>query len=115
MTLNPQTAVEIRETLSEQEETFETWRKRTGLVLGPLVAVSIYLMDMPSLTPKAHALAAILSWTVVWWICEPIPLAMSALFASVLCVVLGVADSKSVFAPYADPIIFLFLGCWPRQ
>jgi hypothetical protein len=48
MTLNPQIAAEIRETLSEQEETFETWRKRTGLVLGPLVAVSIYLVDMPS-------------------------------------------------------------------
>ena len=110
MNLNPQIAAEIRETLSEQEETFEKWRKRTGLVLGPLVAGSTYLMDMPSLTPKAHALAAILSWTVVWWICEPIPLAMSALFASVLCVVLGVADAKIVFAPYADPIIFLFLG-----
>ena len=67
-------------------------------------------MDVTSLSQKAHILAAILSWTVIWWICEPIPLAMSALFSLVLCVVFGVADAKTVFAPYADPIIYLFLG-----
>jgi len=35
---------------------------------------------------------------------------MSALFSSVLCVVFGVADAKTVFAAYSDPIIYLFLG-----
>ena len=55
-------------------------------------------------------LAAILGWTVVWWICEPVPLCMTALASSVLCVVLGVEGAKKVFAPYSDPIIYLFLG-----
>ena len=107
---NPQDAAELKETLSEKEEAFEKWRNTIGLFLGPLVALAIYLTDMPSLSAKAHTLAAILSWIVVWWICEPIPLAMSALFSSVLCVVFGVADAKTVFAAYADPIIYLFLG-----
>ena len=110
MTLNPQIAAETRGTLSEQEETFEKWRNTIGLFLGPLLALAVYLTDMPSLSPKAHTLAAILSWIVVWWICEPIPIPMSALLSSVLCVVFGVADAKTVFAPYADPIIYLFLG-----
>jgi len=110
MAANPQDAAELKETLSEKEETFEKWRNTIGLFLGPLVALAVYLMDMPSLSPKAHTLAAILTWIVVWWICEPIPLAMSALFSSVLCVVFDVADAKTVFAPYADPIIYLFLG-----
>ena len=110
MAPNPQDAAELKETLSEKEETFEKWRNTIGLFLGPLVALAIYLTDMPSLNPKAHTLAAILSWIVVWWICEPIPLAMSALFSSVLCVVFGVADAKTVFAAYSDPIIYLFLG-----
>jgi len=35
---------------------------------------------------------------------------MTALLSSVLCVVLGVADAKTVFSPYADPVIYLFLG-----
>ena len=72
--------------------------------------VALYLIDMPSLSPKAHILAAVLSWTVVWWVCEPIPLAMTALMSSVLCVIFGVSDARAVFAPYADPIIYLFLG-----
>lgn len=107
---NPQQAAELKETLSEKEEVFEKWRNTIGLFLGPLAALAVYFMDMPSLSPKAHTLAAILIWIVVWWVCEPIPLPMSALFSSVLCVVLGVADAKTVFAPYADPIIYLFLG-----
>jgi solute carrier family 13 (sodium-dependent dicarboxylate transporter), member 2/3/5 len=100
----------IEETLSEREERFEKWRRSAGLFLGPLVAVIIYLMDLPQLADKAHTLAAILGWTVVWWVCEPIPLGMTALAGSVLCVVFGVEEAKTVFAPYADPIIFLFLG-----
>ena len=110
MAPNPKDAAELKETLSEKEEVFEKWRNTIGLFLGPLLALAVYLTDMPSLSPKAHTLAAILTWIVVWWICEPIPLAMSALFSSVLCVVFGVADAKTVFAAYADPIIYLFLG-----
>jgi sodium-dependent dicarboxylate transporter 2/3/5 len=106
----PPNAVELEETISKKEELFEKWRNTIGLFLGPLLALAVYLTDMPSLSPKAHTLAAILSWIVVWWICEPIPLPMSALLSSVLCVVFGIADAKSVFAPYADPIIYLFLG-----
>ena len=106
----PLESTDLKETISEQEQTFDRWRNTIGLFLGPLVALALYFMDMPSLSPKAHSLAAILSWTVVWWICEPIPLAMTALFSSVLCVVFGVGEVRAVFAPYADPIIYLFLG-----
>jgi sodium-dependent dicarboxylate transporter 2/3/5 len=108
MNINQNTV--IQETLSEQEEQFEKWRNTIGLFLGPLVAVIIYFMEMPQLSHQAHLLAAVLGWTVVWWICEPIPLGMTALASSVLCVVLGVEAAKKVFAPYADPIIYLFLG-----
>ena len=103
-------SIELKETVSAREQAFDKWRNTIGLFLGPLVAVTLYLIDMPSLSPKAHVLAAVLSWTVVWWICEPIPLAMTALMSSVLCVIFGVSDARSVFAPYADPIIYLFLG-----
>ncbi|HMK44683.1 MAG TPA: DASS family sodium-coupled anion symporter [Dissulfurispiraceae bacterium] len=97
-------------TLSKGEEKFEKWRNTIGLFLGPLVGLLVYFIDMPQLSSKAHVLAAILSMTVVWWICEPIPLAMSALVSSILCVVFSVDGVKKVFAPYADPIIYLFLG-----
>ena len=44
------------------------------------------------------------------WITEIIPLPVSALLGAVLCVVLGVADAKSVLAYFADPIVFVFIG-----
>ena len=100
----------ISETLSEGEEKFEKWRNTIGLFLGPLIGLLVYMIDMPQLSHKAHVLAAILAWTVTWWICEPIPLAMTALGSSVLCVLMGVDGAKKVFAPYADPLIFIFLG-----
>jgi sodium-dependent dicarboxylate transporter 2/3/5 len=101
---------ELSETLSKGEQTFEKWRHTLGLFLGPLLGLVVYFADTPQLSAQAHMLAAILSWTVVWWVCEPIPLCMTALASSVLCVVLGVAGAKQVFAPYSDPIIYLFLG-----
>jgi sodium-dependent dicarboxylate transporter 2/3/5 len=65
---------------------------------------------MPSLSEKAHVLASIITWVAIWWITEPIPIPMSALWGAILCVILGVADAKKVFAPFADPIIYLFFG-----
>ena len=103
-------AKEARETLSPQEQRFERWRNTIGLFLGPAVALIIYLLPMPSLSPEAHILAAIIGWVAIWWITEPIPIPMSAMMGAVLCVLFGIADAKKVFAPFADPIIYLFLG-----
>jgi len=102
--------IEAKETLSAGEERFEYWRNTIGLFLGPLIGFILYLVPMPDLTPQAHILAAILGLIVTWWICEPVPIPITALLGAVLCVVFGVADAKTVFAPFADPIIFLFLG-----
>jgi solute carrier family 13 (sodium-dependent dicarboxylate transporter), member 2/3/5 len=102
--------VEAKEKLSDREERFEYWRNTVGLFLGPLMGLLVYLIPMPSLQPKAHVLAAIISWIAVWWITEPVPIPVSALLGAVLCVVLGVGGAKQVFAPFADPIIMLFLG-----
>ena len=61
--------IQAKETLSAGEERFELWRNTIGLFLGPLIGLIIYFMPMQTLSPKAHILAAILSWIVIWWIC----------------------------------------------
>ena len=101
---------ELSEILSEAEKRFERFRRTTGLFLGPLVFLLLYLLPMRSLSHGAHTLAAIIGWVITWWITEPIPLPATALLGTVLCILLGVADVKTAFAPFADPIIFLFLG-----
>ncbi len=98
------------EACSPLEKRGETWRKRISLALGPLLAAVLLLLPMPGLRPEAHALAAIIGWIVVWWIGEPVPIPVSALLGAVLCILAGVADAKTVLAPFAEPTIFLFMG-----
>jgi len=102
--------VEIRATLSPAEERFELWRNTIGLFLGPLVALVVYLVPLPTLTSKAHMLAAIIGWVVTWWVTEPIPIPVTALLGAMLCIPFGVSSARNVFAPFSDPIIYLFLG-----
>ena len=59
---------------------------------------------------EAQALAAILAVVVALWVTEALPLPVTALLGVVACIVAGVAPAKTVFRPFADPIIFLFIG-----
>lgn len=63
-----------------------------------------------NLSPEAQALAPILILVIVLWVTEALPLAVTALLGAVACVVAGVAPAKEVFRPFADPLIFLFIG-----
>jgi solute carrier family 13 (sodium-dependent dicarboxylate transporter), member 2/3/5 len=97
------------ETYSPAEELFNRRRRTVGLVAGPLSFVVLLAAPLP-LTPGAHRLAAILAMMVVLWVTEALPLAVTALIGPVLAIVLQVAPARAAFAPFADPIIFLFIG-----
>jgi sodium-dependent dicarboxylate transporter 2/3/5 len=100
----------VTETLSESERRFDLLRRGVGLLAGPLALVLVLLLPMPELSSEAHRLAAIATLVVVWWITEAIPIPITALFGIALAVVFGVAAPAVAFAPFADPIIFLFIG-----
>jgi sodium-dependent dicarboxylate transporter 2/3/5 len=72
-------------------------------------AVTLRRME---LAPEAWRLAAIVVVVVVLWMTEALPLAVTALLAAVACVVAGVAPAREVFRPFADPLIFLFIGAF---
>jgi sodium-dependent dicarboxylate transporter 2/3/5 len=96
--------------LTPKEERFERRRKTVGLVLGPAVALLMAVLPFKSLGGPAHALLAIIGWVVVWWVTEPVPLPVTALWGAVLSVLLNVTPAKAAFSAFADPVIFLFLG-----
>jgi sodium-dependent dicarboxylate transporter 2/3/5 len=101
---------EALSTYSEQEAAFDRWRKLAGAVLAPLGSLATWLVTADSLQPGGRSLAAVLVGVVVLWVTEVVPLPVTAVLGPAICIVLGVADAKTVLTPFADPIVFLFLG-----
>lgn len=85
-------------------------RKKAGFLLGPLLFITAYFSPLLSQNPKAHSLLAIFLLIVTWWVTECIPIPVTALLVPVLVTALNVASVKDAFAPFANPIIMLFLG-----
>ena len=98
------------EPLSSAEQAFERWRRRLGLWLAPAVFVALWFWPMAGLRPEAHRLAAVMGAVVVLWVTEALALPVTALIGAAACVLLRVAPAKDVFAPFADPLMFLFIG-----
>lgn len=84
---------------------------RAGLIVGPLLAVAILLTPPPEgLALTGWRTAAIGALMATWWITEAIPIPVTALLPIVLFPLLGIASVDATTAPYANPVIFLFLG-----
>ena len=97
------------EVYSPAEELFNRRRRAAGLILAPVVLIGLLVAPLALAVP-AHRLAAVLSMMVVLWVTEALPLAVTALIGPVLAILLQVAPARAAFAPFADPIIFLFIG-----
>ena len=78
-------------------------------MLAPLAFAALWLAPLGRST-EAHRLAAIMGAVVVLWVTEAIPMAMTAFLGVAGAVALGVAPAAVAFAPFADPLIFLFIG-----
>jgi sodium-dependent dicarboxylate transporter 2/3/5 len=86
-------------------------RSKVGLLLGPAVFVALLLLPAPDgMSPAAWRTAAAASLMVIWWIVEAVPIPVTALLPLVLFPVLGVVPVTGAAPPYANPVIFLFLG-----
>jgi sodium-dependent dicarboxylate transporter 2/3/5 len=114
------TLAEQREVLTPAEERFEKARQTIGLFLGPIVFLIMYLIPLP-LEQNQQTLVAILSFTIVYWLSEAIPIPVTAVIALALCVLLNVPDvgpnaedspGDIVFGSFSDDTIFLFIGAF---
>jgi len=82
-----------------------------GLFLGPALMAIMLLVDAPvGLTSFAWATAAVGVLMAVWWATEAVPIAVTALLPIVLFPMLGIATIQDTVPPYANKVIFLFLG-----
>lgn len=97
----------------------QRWVTLVGLGLGPAVAILVALAlpdQVPGaegaidITRDARVVAAVAALMAVWWLTEALPLAATALLPLALFPLLGATSMDEAAAPYASPVIFLFLG-----
>ncbi|MDP1660334.1 MAG: SLC13 family permease [Phycisphaerales bacterium] len=92
-----------------------------GLALGPLLGVLVYVLLPAEQRNEAGALVgglthggrltlAVGTWLAVWWMTEAVAIEAAALLPVAVFPLAGVASFKATAAPYADEVVFLFLG-----
>jgi solute carrier family 13 (sodium-dependent dicarboxylate transporter), member 2/3/5 len=97
------------------------WIRWAGLFAGPLLAAIVHAALPHAVLDDAGKIVSGLSWEgraaaavgvlmIVWWLTEAIPLEATALLPIALFPILGVQGIKPAAAPYADDVIFLFMG-----
>ncbi|WP_152203204.1 SLC13 family permease [Georgenia thermotolerans] len=100
---------EVQEILSPAEQRLERMRRTVGLFLGPVAGVVVYLLT-GSLDAPAQKLAGILTFVIVYWITEAIPIPVTAVLAMALVVIVDVAPAADVFALFGNSTLFVFVG-----
>jgi sodium-dependent dicarboxylate transporter 2/3/5 len=75
-----------------------------------LAGVVYVLLGGADVSGDARVVAAVGVLMAVWWITEALPLSVTSLLPIVLFPVLTAITVEEATAPYANPIVFLFLG-----
>jgi sodium-dependent dicarboxylate transporter 2/3/5 len=85
--------------------------KRIGLLIGPLLFLLLLLLPCPpGLSPEGWKVMALAALMLSWWVTEAVPMAVTALLPMLLLPMLGVAKLDEAAAPYANPVVYLFMG-----
>lgn len=85
--------------------------KIAGFIAGPVAFLLVSsLVSADFISPGANKVLGVAAWMIVWWITEAAPIPITALLPLILFPFLGVMKMSEAAAPYANPIIFLFMG-----
>jgi solute carrier family 13 (sodium-dependent dicarboxylate transporter), member 2/3/5 len=109
--VSDQQQAQQEETASQDNSGSGYYLPWAGRILAPIASVSIYFMlDGATLSGEARATAAIGILMAILWMTEAMPLPITSLLPILLFPVTGVLDISEATAPYANEIIFLFMG-----
>ncbi len=88
--------------------------KSVGLILGPTIFVIMLFSDAQQnfMSSAAWRTSAVGMWMAIWWATEAVDVAITALLPLVTFDLMGISSIKEAAAPYAHPIIYLFLGAF---
>ncbi len=82
-----------------------------GLFLGPLVFIVLLVLPPPGgLSLEAWRVLALAALMIIWWVTEGVPLPVTSLLPLVVLPLMAIQPMEAAAAPYASPIVFLFMG-----
>jgi solute carrier family 13 (sodium-dependent dicarboxylate transporter), member 2/3/5 len=81
-----------------------------SLASGIIVSLFLFFVNPFHLDQKATTALAVAGLMITWWISEALPMPVVALLPIILFPLLGLATLEQTTAPYANSIIFLFMG-----
>jgi sodium-dependent dicarboxylate transporter 2/3/5 len=82
-----------------------------GLLLGPVAFALLLALPAPGgMAPAAQRVLALTAWMGAWWLTAAVALEITSLLPLLVLPLLGVGSIEQAAAPFANPIIFLFLG-----
>jgi len=86
-------------------------RQRIGLFAGPAVFLLMMIIPAPEgLEPEAWKVAGVALLMAIWWVSEALPIPATALMPIILFPVLSVGTIAEATSPFANPLIYLFMG-----
>ncbi len=81
-----------------------------GIVSGIIIFALLIWLNPFHLNSSSSQVLAVAALMITWWVSEALPMPVVALLPLILFPLLGISRIDEVAAPYANPVIFLFLG-----
>lgn len=84
--------------------------KYASLLAGIAVAAILYFINPFHVSKDATLVLAIGGLMIIWWVTEALPMPVVALLPLILFPLLKINSLEDTAAPYANEVIFLFMG-----
>lgn len=79
--------------------------------MGPaLFVLCLILIPHDFISPNAYKVIALAAWMICWWVTDAVSYSVTALLPLLGFPLMGVMKMNQAATPYANPIIFLFMG-----
>ncbi len=84
--------------------------KIISLLLGVVVSLFLLYVNPFNVDAAAAKVLAVAGLMITWWVAEALPMPVVALIPLVLFPLLKISTMETAASPYANPVIFLFMG-----
>ncbi|HSN62429.1 MAG TPA: SLC13 family permease, partial [Ferruginibacter sp.] len=81
-----------------------------GITASLLFFALMFFINIPGLNPGQVKVLAVAVLIITLWVTDAMPMPVAALLPIVLFPLMNIASIEATTAPYADKIIFLFMG-----